>query len=188
MFITRPGSCDRYGSPAKILSIESILNYESTSITKSKFYRVSKILFENGGITMKELEHNLGYIFKNKELLKQALTRESAIQEKLPNAAKQSYQNLEFIGDAALKHAISIRLFYKLQESQEEFTEAELHNCAEKLIGNENVLPQIADSIDLSGFIIKGKGETLITSKMKADILEAILGAIRVMPGSLPLS
>lgn len=124
---------------------------------------------------MQELERKLGYIFKNQELLKQALTRESAIQENLPQAARQSYQTLEFVGDAALKHVIA-RLLW--ERSQGKLTEGELHNCAQKLIANETILPHIANSLDLAQFIIKGKGETNITSKMKADALEAILGAI----------
>lgn len=124
---------------------------------------------------MKELEEKLGYIFENKVLLNQALTRESAIQEYLPTAAKQSYQTLEFVGDAALKHAISRVVFQKLHEK---YPEGVLHECTKKLITNENILPQIADSINLSKFIIRGKGEMQLTSKMKADAMEAILGAI----------
>jgi dsRNA-specific ribonuclease len=128
---------------------------------------------------MQELEQKLGYIFKNKGLLEQALTRESAIQEKIKGAAKQSYQTLEFVGDAALKHAIARIVVEKLQEKfPQGVPEGMLHDCTKKLIGNENTLPQIADSIDLSKFIIKGKGETNITAKMKADAMEAILGAI----------
>jgi len=124
---------------------------------------------------MKELEEKLGYIFENKAFLNQALTRESAIQEHLPDAAKQSYQTLEFVGDAALKHAISRVIFQKLQGK---YPEGVLHECTKKLITNENILPQIADSINLSKFIMRGKGEVLLTPKMKADAMEAILGAI----------
>lgn len=124
---------------------------------------------------LKKLEKKLGYFFQDKSLLQRALTRESAIQERVPRAAPKSYQGLEFVGDAALKHCIARILFKKYGS---EWTESQLHTETTRLIGNEGVLPVIAEKLGLSKFIICGKGEKTLTPKMKADMLEAVIGAI----------
>jgi dsRNA-specific ribonuclease len=125
--------------------------------------------------TWKKLEKKLGYVFKDKEILRQALTRESAIQEKVRNAAKKSFQGLEFVGDAAIKHAISRCLF---EQYGEKWTAAQLHDETKRLIGNRDLLPKIADKLGLSKFIIRGRGEKDFTLDMKADMLEALIGAV----------
>ena len=48
---------------------------------------------------MKSLEENIGYTFKNKELLKRALTHTSYAYEK----GVQSNEKLEFLGDSILE-------------------------------------------------------------------------------------
>jgi len=123
---------------------------------------------------LKKLEKKLGYHFQNKALLKQALTRQSAIEEKLPEATQNSYQALEFLGDAAIKFALARLIIQK----NPELTEAELHDKTTALIGNKEVLPEIAEKLQLPNLLLRGAGEAEVTQKMKADVLEAVIGAI----------
>ncbi len=126
-------------------------------------------------LTWKKLEKKLGYVFKDKELLRRALTRESAIQERNPLAATKSYQNLELVGDAAIKHMLSNQLVKLVGDS---WSEGQLHSALEKMIGNREALPIIADKLGLSEFVVRGRGEINLTLQMKADMLEAVIGAI----------
>ena len=63
---------------------------------------------------MEELEKNLGYCFKNKKLLSQALTHRS-----YSNDITQNYERLEFLGDRVLGVAMA-HLLYNLFPSEPE--------------------------------------------------------------------
>ena len=62
------------------------------------------------GYTIEVLEKRIGYEFKNKDLLKQALTHSSFTNEQKINKAK-NYERLEFLGDAVLELISSEFLF-----------------------------------------------------------------------------
>ncbi|MBR4036004.1 MAG: ribonuclease III, partial [Oscillospiraceae bacterium] len=58
---------------------------------------------------MKQLEKNIGYHFRNKELLKTAVTHSSFANE---NRGGMAYnERLEFLGDAVLQLVTSEKLF-----------------------------------------------------------------------------
>ncbi|CAF1472775.1 unnamed protein product, partial [Didymodactylos carnosus] len=121
------------------------------------------------------LESILGYNFNEISLLQQALTTQSAINERRTDAHQRSYQTLEFLGDAVLKSVIA-RLLYDHNNYQ---TERELHDGITSYIGNRTKLCQIGrESMNLEQFIIRGRGVKEITNDMYADHVEAILGAI----------
>ena len=123
-----------------------------------------------------QLQKRINYKFQNLSLLQQALTRQNAIQEQHPDAYAKSFQALEFVGDAALKHGIA-RLLYSKHDGKA--NESQLHDETKELIGNDRVLPEIARRIKLDELLIKGNGE-IINSKILADSLEALLGAISI--------
>ena len=52
--------------------------------------------------TMEELEQQIGYVFRDKQLLRQALTHSSFTNEQKINKT-QDYERLEFLGDAVLE-------------------------------------------------------------------------------------
>jgi len=124
---------------------------------------------------MKNLENKLGYTFKNPELLRQALTRTSAINEKIAEAARFNYQSLELVGDAEIKSTLSALLLTNLSD----LTEGQLHERLQPLIKNDGVMVQIAKSIQLDKYLIKSPNET-ITDKIRVDAVEAIIGAVKL--------
>ena len=121
-----------------------------------------------------ELEQQIGYQFHNRDHLRRALTCESAINERHPDASIQNFQVLEFVGDAALKYAIATLLYMKQRGSG---SVAELNNRVFPLIANSK-LSRIGRELNLSKYIIKGNGVSDVTENMLADAVEAILGAI----------
>ena len=65
-----------------------------------------------GTYTMEELENRIGYRFREKSLLKQALTHSSYANEQKINKLKD-YERLEFLGDAVLELISSDFLFHE---------------------------------------------------------------------------
>lgn len=123
-----------------------------------------------------ELEKKLGYKFRNKALLEQALTHRSFIHENL-SLECQNNERMEFLGDAVLGFCISDLLV----KSHEHFTEGQLSKLRASLV-NERSLSAVAAMIDLGDYVRLGKGEKSSGGKTKAsilsDTLEAVVAAI----------
>ncbi len=119
------------------------------------------------------LEKNIGYSFKNSELLNTALTHSSAINEQ----KNTSNQRLEFLGDAVLQIIISDYL-YNLLPNENEGTLSKLRS----LIVCADSLHVVSLPIKLNEYIILGRGELLSGGRNKkniiADAYESIVGAI----------
>jgi ribonuclease-3 len=125
-----------------------------------------------------ELQKLLGYEFKNINLLKQALTRQSALEEKKQLISIGSFQRLEFIGDKILNLAISQLLF----EYYPDWPEGRLTQETAKFVNNQGPLSTIARHWKLGDFLIVGRGEEMQqirqNTKALSDAVEAVLGAI----------
>ena len=127
--------------------------------------------------SLEDLENRLGYQFKNKDLLRQSVTHQSAISEKHPLAAAHDQSSLAFLGDAALKHAVAR---YLILNGEQEVTKSggALHNGTQTVIPN-SILADIArEKLHLEKYIIRGNNHQDVSTKMYADCFEAILGAI----------
>ena len=122
----------------------------------------------------------LRQLFKNKELLDQALTHKSWVNEH-PNK-RESNERLEFLGDAILEFIITETLYLQFPKHQEGYLTALRSN----LVNTQN----------LANLAIKlGVGETLYLSKgeeegggrknisLLADTVEAIIGALFIDSG-----
>ncbi|AWI03966.1 ribonuclease III [Clostridium drakei] len=126
-----------------------------------------------------ELERKLDTCFKNKELLKVALTHSS-----YANGKKNIKFNerLEFLGDSVLQISISEYLFLNYSKK----TEGELTK-RRALIVCENSLYEIAKKWDLGKHIRMSKGEELTGGRERvsilADCVEAIIAAIYIDAG-----
>ncbi len=122
---------------------------------------------------LQELEKNIGYIFKNKELLKKALTHTSyAYENKL-----ESNEKLEFLGDSILEFISSKYLYNKYQELKE----GEMTKVRATVVCEES-LYKIAKVHNFGDFLYLGKSEQRTGGKNRpailADSVEAVIAAI----------
>ncbi len=130
---------------------------------------------------LKSLEENIGYTFKNKDLLKKALTHTSyAYEHKL-----ESNEKLEFLGDSILEFVSSKYLFDKFSNLKEgEMTKVRATVVCEKS------LYKIAKLHNFSDFLYLGKSEIVTGGKNRpailADSVEAIIAAIYLDGGLEP--
>ncbi|HEX9008413.1 MAG TPA: ribonuclease III domain-containing protein, partial [Patescibacteria group bacterium] len=67
------------------------------------------------------LQESIGYTFANQELLQTALTHRSSLNDP---TIKESYERLEFLGDAILEMLISSFLFEKYPDKMEGYLTA----------------------------------------------------------------
>ena len=130
---------------------------------------------------LKTLEENIGYTYKNKDLLKKALTHTSyAYEHKL-----ESNEKLEFLGDSILEFVSSKYLFDKFSNLKEgEMTKVRATVVCEKS------LYKIAKLHNFSDFLYLGKSEIVTGGKNRpailADSVEAIIAAIYLDGGLEP--
>ena len=121
------------------------------------------------------LEKCLGYQFKNKDLIIEALTHKSY---------KKPYNNerLEFLGDAVLNLIVGEFLYTKFNHSNE----GELSKIRASLV-NETGFTRLANEIKLGNYIFISTAEERNKGRTKASILsdafEAIMGAIYLESG-----
>lgn len=123
-----------------------------------------------------ELEGKIGYCFKNKELIKQALTHSSFANEQKIKRAKD-YERLEFLGDAVLELVTSDFLYQR----HPKMPEGQLTKKRSALVCGP-ALAFCASDIEIGGYIQLGRGEESTGGRgrdsITADVMEAIIGAI----------
>ena len=126
--------------------------------------------------SLKELEKKIGYQFKKKGLLKQALTHSSFSNEQKINKFA-NYERLEFLGDAVLE-LLSSRFFY---ENYPEMSEGEMTRRRSAMVC-EPALAFCARDISLGEYVLLGKGEEATGGRKRdsiiSDVMEAVIGAI----------
>jgi len=120
------------------------------------------------------LEDTIHYIFKNKDLLNEAITHSSWFNEKKESRKSQN-EKLEYLGDAILNSVISILLYKKYGDRDEGF----LSNARSSLVKRET-LTVIANEIALWKHMSYGNGENNVPeeSKVLSNMLESLIGAI----------
>jgi dsRNA-specific ribonuclease len=124
-----------------------------------------------------DLEKELGYEFKEKELLRRALTHQSAINENHPQASNRDLSSLAFVGDAVLKYAVA-RYLFRCGHDHITMKPVALHKATQAYIKN-SVLAAIGNKkLHLGEYLVRGNTPTTPTENMYADCVEAILGAI----------
>ncbi|KKU15452.1 MAG: Ribonuclease 3 [Parcubacteria group bacterium GW2011_GWB1_45_9] len=125
---------------------------------------------------LNEFEKIIGYQFKNKDILKEALTHRSYLNEK-PSWGVPHNERLEFLGDAVLELVISEFLFKKYSNKPE----GELTSYRAALV-NYQFLSKVAIEINLNEFIFLSRGEAKDTSKARevilANAMESVIGAL----------
>ncbi|WP_041711431.1 ribonuclease III [Clostridium pasteurianum] len=127
---------------------------------------------------IEKLEQVLKVKFKNKELLRTAITHSSYANQK----NIKYNERLEFLGDSVLQIIISEYLFLNYKDK----TEGELSK-KRALIVCENSLFKIATGWQLGEYIFMSKGEEITGGRTRvsilADCVEAIIAAIYLDKG-----
>ena len=125
-----------------------------------------------------KLEENIGYTFKNKELLKNALTHTSYAYEN----NVQSNEKLEFLGDSILEFLSSKYLYGKYKKLKE----GEMTKVRATVVC-EDSLYKIALKHNFSDFLYLGKSESSnnahLSKAILADSVEALIAAIYLDSG-----
>lgn len=121
-------------------------------------------------------QNKINYQFKNIDLLKNALTHSSYINEE-KNESIVSNERLEFLGDAILDAVISDYLYNRLENVEEgELTKLRA------IIVCERSLASCGKSLSIGEYLNLGKGEILSGGRNRcstiADAMEAVIGAI----------
>lgn len=123
-----------------------------------------------------KLEERISYHFRNRNLLKQAVTHSSYSNEKRMSKLANN-ERLEFLGDAVLEVISSEFIFKKYKQMDE----GEMTKLRASLVCEQS-LASCAREIELGKFLLLGKGEMNTGGRERdsilSDALESIIGAI----------
>ncbi|WP_297404474.1 ribonuclease III [uncultured Cetobacterium sp.] len=123
-----------------------------------------------------ELEKKIGYTFKNKDLLKNALIHRSFGNEHT-KYKKINNERLELLGDAVLDLIVTEHLY----KSYPNALEGDLAKL-KAMVVSEPVLAKISRALEFGEYLMLSKGEELTGGRGRnsilGDVFEAILGAV----------
>jgi|YelNatPaOPRAMG01_1025707.scaffolds.fasta_scaffold04883_11 ribonuclease-3 len=127
-------------------------------------------------LNLSSLEKKLGVKFKDINLLKQALTHRSYLNENI-NWGLGHNERLEFLGDAVLELVTSEWLYHHYSEANEG-----LLTSLRAALVNTRHLYAVAQELDLEKYLLisRGASKDNIRSKISicADAIEALIGAL----------
>ncbi len=133
---------------------------------------------------MTDLENKIGYHFKNKDLLSEALTHSSYANERKAQHIKYN-ERLEFLGDAVLSIVVSDYIFSHCPE----LPEGELTKLRASLVCEKSLF-EFAKKIDLGSYLVLSKGERnnggAERPSILSDAFEALIAAIYIDGGMEP--
>jgi len=124
---------------------------------------------------LKNLEKKISYKFKNKNLLKNAMTHKTYAFE--ATDPLEFNERLEFLGDSILGFIAAEELY----DTNKYFSEGELTRRRSIFVNNK-YLAKKAKEIEIGKYLNLGKGETMQNGAKNptnlANALEALIGAI----------
>lgn len=126
-------------------------------------------------MNMKDLEAILQYSFKDKKLLRKALTHSSYTSD-----IAENYERLEFLGDRVLGLSIA-SLLYNIFPKEPEGSLSQRHTG---LVCKETVA-MVARSLKLDHYMIVANEEIRSNENVLCDVCEAVIGAIFIDSGCL---
>ncbi|MEK7615654.1 MAG: ribonuclease III [Patescibacteria group bacterium] len=124
--------------------------------------------------------NNLEALFKNKDLLRTALTHRSYLNEN-PSWNYEHNERLEFLGDAVLELVVTEYLYLNYSNPEGEMT-----NWRAALV-NSVMLSKVAGKIGLNEHLLLSRGEAKDTGRARqyilANAVEAVIGALYLDQG-----
>jgi len=114
------------------------------------------------------LQNLIGYNFKNSKHLEVALTHQSYANE----MNVDSYERLEFLGDAVIELVVSKYLYENFS-----MTSGKLTKLRSALVSTEN-LSKISNELNLNKLVKKAKSLQTLSKKNLADLVESVIGAV----------
>ena len=125
---------------------------------------------------MKTLEEKIGYAFRDRTLLENALTHSSYANEHR-DKGMPSNERLEFLGDSILGLVVADHLY----RNRPDLPEGDLTRIRAALVC-EGSLVEVAKSLDLGSYLKLGRGEESGGGRkrpsIQADAVEAMLAAV----------
>ena len=132
---------------------------------------------DKGGSDLMKILEDLGIHIKDQMLFETAFTHTSYANEH----ACESYERLEFLGDAVLELAMSDYLYQQNTKAEGEMTKIRAHYVCEE------ALFEYSMKLQLNQYLRLGKGEEENGGKYRkaivADIFEAMIGALYLDQG-----
>lgn len=129
----------------------------------------------------KTFEQGIGLEFNNAELLRQAFTHRSYLNEHR-GEAREHNERLEFLGDAVLELIVTHYLYEKFPGHPE----GDLTAYRAALV-NAVTLSEVASTIGMNDYLLLSKGEAKDTGRARgillANAIEALIGAIYLDKG-----
>jgi ribonuclease-3 len=116
-------------------------------------------------------EERIGYTFRNRQLLRSALTHASGADHRLA-----SNERMEFLGDAILGYVVCEMLFHYFPD----FLEGDLTKIKSVVVSRQTCA-KISRTLGLQEFLIVGKGMAAtqtVPPSLMADAFESIVAAI----------
>lgn len=124
----------------------------------------------------KEFQKKIGIEFQNEQLLRQAFTHSSYVNEHRRKPGEDN-ERLEFLGDAVLELTVSKYLFQKYPL----MSEGELTKLRAAIVC-EPSLVAFANELSFGDLVLLGKGEEMTGGRERpallADVFEAFIGAL----------
>lgn len=121
-------------------------------------------------------EKEIGFSFKDKQLLQTAFTHRSYLNENR-DTVKEHNERLEFLGDAVLELAVTDFLYRKYPERPE----GELTAFRASLVNTQSI-SEAATELGMNDYLLLSKGESKDTGRARQYILantfEAFIGAL----------
>ena len=129
-------------------------------------------------------EKKINYAFAHAELLEQAFTHRSYLNENRASG-KQHNERLEFLGDAVLELVVTEFLYAKYPDK----TEGELTAVRAALVNTQSI-SAAATNLGMNDYLLLSRGEAKDTGRARQIILansfEALIGAIYLDKGYEP--
>lgn len=147
-------------------------------------FQVSCFMFYERMKDFSELEKKLKISFENKDLLTQAFTHRSYLNEN-PDFKIFHNERLEFLGDAVLEHIVTDYLYKNFPQK----LEGELTSWRAALV-NTKMLAETAQDLNFGNYLLLSQGEEREKGKSRhyilSDAFEAFIGALYLDQGLEP--